>query len=109
MFIELFFKHNLSKTGVILHIIDTNIIKRALWLFAIILKLLNTSKSVTLFEYSNKVPIIIKKTPKYWIEDNFSFKKIKENIELNNGDKDNNGIVKLKSDCLIAFKKKEQI
>ena len=40
------------------------------------------------------------------MEDNFSSKKIKENIELNNGDKDNNGMVKLKSDCLIAFKKK---
>ena len=28
----------------------------------------------------------------------------KENMELNIGDKDKSGIVKLRSDCLIAFK-----
>ena len=31
--------------------------------------------------------------------------KKKENNELNIGDKDKRGIVKLRSDCLIAFKK----
>ena len=53
-----------------------------------------------------RVPKIIKKTPKYWILDNCSFKKKKENIELNIGEKERRGIVKLRSDCLIAFKNK---
>ena len=38
--------------------------------------------------------------------DNCSFKKKKENKELNIGDNDKRGIVKLRSDCLIAFKNK---
>ncbi len=42
----------------------------------------------------------------YWKNDNFSFRKKKEKNELNSGDNDGRGMVKLRSDCFIAFKNK---
>ena len=38
--------------------------------------------------------------------DNFSFRKKKEKNELNSGDNERRGMVKLRSDCFIAFKNK---
>ena len=46
----------------------------------------------------------MKKTPKYWVLDNSSPKKINENRELNKGEKERRGIVRLRSDSLIDLR-----
>ena len=55
-------------------------------------------------EYNDNVPKIIEKTPKYWVLDNSSSKKINENRELNKGVKERRGIVRLRSDSLIDLR-----
>ena len=56
-------------------------------------------------EYKNKVPRITAKIPKYWINSSFSSKNIKENRELNKGENESKGIVRLKSDFFIDSRK----
>ena len=102
--IELCFKHILSKTGVILQHSATNNINLALWFFVMWITLLNIWVILNALEYNDNVPKIIEKTPKYWVLDNSSSKKINENRELNKGEKERRGIVRLRSDSLIDLR-----
>ena len=61
-------------------------------------QLFRKSFAVKSFEYKIKVPKTIAKIPKYCVFNNTSSIKIKENIELNIGDSDKRGIVRLSSD-----------
>ena len=105
IFIELCFKHILSKTGVTLQHSATNNINLALWFLVMWITLLNIWFILNALEYNDNVPKIIEKTPKYCVLDNSSSKKIKENRELNKGEKERRGIVRLRSDSLIDLRK----
>ena len=96
----------LSMTGVILQKIDTKIINLAPLFSLIIKKLLKNEFRVNSFVYKVNVPNTILNIPKYWVSKSFSFKNNKENKELNRGVSESRGIVKLKSEWRIDFKKK---
>ena len=93
-------------TGVILQKIDTKIINFAPLFSFIIVKLLKNEFRVNSFVYRVKVPNIILNIPRYWVSKSFSFKNNNENKELNRGVSESRGIVKLKSEWWIDFKKK---
>ena len=104
MFIELYSKQILSRTGVKLHKNATISISFALKLFLKLLILLKIYRISNFSEYKTNVPIIIDETPKYWMLLSFSPKITKEKIELNKGENESRGMVKLKSESLIDFK-----
>ena len=72
----------------------------------IIVKLLKNEFSLSSFVYRINVPKTMLTIPKYWENKSFSFKNNKENKELKIGVRESRGIVKLKSEWRIDFKKK---
>ena len=85
---------------------ETIIINFAPLFFLIIRKLLKKELIVSSFVYKTSVPKTTMKIPEYWEAESCSFRKNKENSELKSGVSDSRGIVKLKSECIIDFKKK---
>ena len=77
----------------------------ALRLFFIITILLKKYDISNFSEYKINVPLNIVRMPRYWIPVNSSPKKNSEKKELNSGENDSSGIVKLKSDSLIDLRK----
>ena len=68
-------------------------------------KLLRKKDGSIFSEYRTRVPKIIVKTPKYCFILSVSSNKINANIELNRGEKDRRGMVKLSSDSFIDLRK----
>ena len=77
----------------------------ALKLFFIFRKLLIKKYNSSFSEYRIRVPNIIVKTPRYCFILRVSPNKINANIELNRGEKDRRGMVKLNSDSFIDLRK----
>ena len=83
----------------------TKIINSAPLFFLIIVKLSKREFILRFFEYKISVPTTTVPIPMYWSVLSFSSRSKKEKKELKSGVSERRGIVKLKSEWIIDFKK----